>query len=190
MKKTFPILFLAGLANAASLPLALIPQIGWVIGKYPNNVPERNEKWSLGGFEVGAKASYNFPDTKFYLEPGIYYSYVEGKYKDKIFNEKKEGYHFLKLPVGFLYKAYKDDDFSFKAGLGPYLAYNLDKNKDTEMWDLGLSLEGSLVYIDRFVLGVRFDLGLKDLNKNEDIKVKSKVFVINLGYKFDFFDLY
>ena len=186
MKKVLSILTLVGLANATSLPFDLIPQIGWVIGKYSDNLSETKEKWSFGGFEIGAKISYNFPDTQFYLEPGMYYTYVEGKFEDNG-KEEKGGAHFLKIPVRFLYEVYKDSDFSLKAGLGPYLAYRVDKKEENaEDWDFGLSLGGSLTYMDKIVFDARFDWGLKDLDKHKDFEVKSRAFVIDIGYKLNF----
>ncbi len=185
MKKILVIVTLLGLASAASLPFAVIPEGGLVIGKYTTNQSGVEEKWSTGGFEVGAKISYNFPDTKFYIEPGIYYTYVEGKINENS-TEKKYDLHFLKFPVSFVYKVYTNNDISVKAGGGPYLAYRLDGD-DTEYedWDFGLSLEASLTYMGKFVLDSRFDLGLRDLDKSND-EVKTRAFVIDVGYKLNF----
>ena len=185
MKRLLLIVILLGGAKATNLPFDFIFQVGKVIGKYSDNLSETKEKWSFGGFEIGAKISYNFPDTQFYLEPGMYYTYVEGKFEDNG-KEEKGGAHFLKIPVGFLYKAYKSDDFIFKTGLGPYFSCKLDKDKNIDNWDIGLSFKGSLTYIDKIVFDARFDLGLKNLNKDNNHKLKSRAFVIDIGYKLSY----
>jgi len=187
MKKALMLISLLSLAGAASLPFPIILEGGIVIGKASTNSTDVDEKWSAGGFEIGAKISYNYPDTKFYIERGIYYTYVEGKFEDTTSKkEEKFGLHFLKLPIEFAYEVYKNNDVSFKAGLGPYFAYRLDGN-DTlyEDWDLGLIFGGSLTYMDKIVVDARFDLGLKDIRK-DNVEVKSRAFVIDVGYKFNF----
>jgi len=43
-----------------------------------------------------------------------------------------------------------------------------------------------LTYMDKIVFDVRFDWGLKDLVKDEEYEMKTRAFVIDIGYKLNF----
>jgi len=185
MKKIIALALLTSTSFAISLPFTVIPEAGFVIGKYTTDKSGVDEKWRASGFELGAKASYNIPNTKFYIEPGVYYTYVPYKfeYKTKTY---ESGLHFLKVPVNVYYEVYNSKPFSIKLGAGPFLSYRLDgDDKDWEDYDFGASLGASFNYLDKFVVDARFDLGLKDISKGSEDS-KTRAFVLDVGYKFNF----
>ncbi len=185
MKKILALALLTSVSFAISLPFSVIPEAGFVIGKYTTDESGMDEKWRASGFELGAKASYNIPNTKFYIEPGVYYTYVPFKFENKT-ETIEGGLHFFKIPINAYYEVYNSEPFSIKLGAGPFLAYRLDgDDKKWEDWDFGLSLGASFTYLDQFVVDARFDLGLKDIAKGSGER-KTRAFVFDVGYKFNF----
>lgn len=176
----------------------------------------------VSGFHAGVMVDVALGEH-FFLQPGLLYMLrgfdangrVPGPLDGPVDASIKARYHYLELPVNFLYK-YSLGPGKFFAGAGPFLAYGVSGRMNraydgyTYPEDIVVFLDKQKVYngIDEptqylrpfnagvgFTLGYEFNagilisgnynLGLTDVEPQPDLSQKSRGLGISIGYLFN-----
>lgn len=163
------------------------------------------------GFNAGVFAEYTLP-TNLYFLTGLDVSFKGAKFEIKEEGDKyKETYSpiYLQLPIHAGYKLGISDNLTLGVHAGPYLAYGIGGkykaeetiNGETEKddadffgseekggaksFDFGLGL-GVDADVKQFRIGLGYDLGLSNFDRNEDgdAHLKNRNVFVNVGYRF------
>lgn len=176
----------------------------------------------VSGFHAGVIMDITL-GRHFFLQPGLLYTLsgfdaggrVPGPLDGPVDVSIKARYHYLELPVNFLYK-YSLGPGKFFAGAGPFLAYGVSGSVNRE-YDGYTSPEKIVVFLDKqkvfdgsdevkqylrpfnagigFTLGYEFNvgilisgnynLGLTDVEPQSNLSQKSRSLGISIGYLFN-----
>lgn len=135
-----------------------------------------------------------------YIQSGLYYT-------SKGYKEKGDGWkstasaNFLEIPILASYRYDFGDAAQLQFNIGPYFAYGIggkfkeeEGNKeysddffddDTNKFDMGLQIGGGVTISKHYYIGVAYEWGLTNFWKDsDDESIKSKNFMINIGYTF------
>jgi opacity protein-like surface antigen len=138
---------------------------------------------SLVGFQVGGFAEFKISE-KFAVQPELMYSAQGAAFDD---GDITLGY--INIPV--MAKYYVAKSFSLEAG--PQIGFLLSAKDDGEDFkdetssiDFGLNFGAGYDFTENLSAGLRYNLGLSNLNDIEgyDATAKNGVFSVSLGYKF------
>lgn len=163
-----------------------------------------NDVSSRVGFHVGGFAEIKLSD-KFSVQPELLYSAqgAKGSYNDFdgtdiISIDVTSKLAYINVPV--MAKYYVADKFSLEAG--PQIGFlvsakekhsfggdseELDIKDGLNSIDFGVNFGAGYDFTENVSVGVRYNLGLSNINKNEDGdsgKVKNSVFSLSVGYRF------
>ena len=173
--------------------LSFIPRIGVDFAKLSNHevyggdgLETRSYKAQFSpGFTAGASVEYMALDN-LGVELGFQYA-RQGT--DSELDEAEISLHYINVPL--MANFYVIDNFAFRIGgqLGFLTGNDLGKNYTAEEADdalkkvdfsipIGLSFE-----YENFILGVRYNIGLTRVFKNDYFKEKNQVFMVDLGYR-------
>ncbi len=141
------------------------------------------------GYHVGAIMDWNVTGN-LYVQPGLFFT-TRGA--------KEEGFkmnmNYLQIPISVAYRFPVSDAFKIDVNAGPYFAMGLGgKVKDAgvkvfgdegfcKRFDAGLRV-GAGVHIQKFSVGLIYDLGLTNIAKEDGGKIKNGSFQISVGYNF------
>jgi hypothetical protein len=154
----------------------------------------------LGGFQVGASYEIQLSGV-ISVEPGLFFSSKgyrnepsEGYY-DPFYYKRKLTLYYLDVPIHLKSKMVLGKTTLF-VGFGPYFSLgltgqmNIDGNRyDKEFEDLGLKrFDSGLSFtigleFGKFQVGAFYQLGLVNLNQNNVVHAKNRVFGLSLGYR-------
>ena len=161
------------------------------------------------GFAIGAEAGYQVA-SKIAITAGLIYS-VQGfqrgeslEYSDKILSIEDNGkltLGYLNVPIlanfkgfavkagiqpGFLLSAKRKDDVT-----GKYAAAGMSKHKTVDIKehcntvDFSIPVGLSYEFKNGIVVDGRYNIGLTNVSKDDDVKATNSVFQIGVGYKFN-----
>lgn len=136
------------------------------------------------GFIVGANVEYMALDN-LGLELGFQYA-REGT--DSEFEGVEVGLDYINVPL--MANIYVVDNLAFRVGVQPGFLVSNDLGKeyggdtDDMLKKMDFSIPVGLSYeYENFILGVRYNIGLTRVFKNDNFKEKNQVFMIDLGYR-------
>nr|WP_315256611.1 porin family protein [uncultured Flavobacterium sp.] len=152
---------------------------------------------SLIGFQVGGFAEFKLSE-KFAIQPELMYSAqgVKEKYEGGDFSEElttKLGY--INIPV--MAKYYVAKSFSLEAG--PQIGFltsakykveeegvsaEVDGKDNFNSVDFSFNFGAGYDFTENISAGLRYNLGLSNINKEGDASAKNGVFSVSVGYKF------
>ncbi len=144
------------------------------------------------GYHVGAVMDWNVAEN-LYVQPGLFFTTRGAKKEDWKMNA-----NYLQIPVSVAYRFPVSDNLKIDVNAGPYFAMGIggkykfggedlgdvfgDKG-DCKRFDAGLRV-GAGVHIQKFSVGLIYDLGLTNIAKGEGGKTKNGAFQISVGYNF------
>jgi len=133
------------------------------------------------GLVAGAEFGYNL-NEKFGLTGGLLYSMQGCAIKN---SDDKSKMEYLNIPL--LANYYIIPGLAVKAGLQPGILMSaktgdLDVKDKCKKLDLSIPLGVSYEFSD-FVIDARYNLGLTNINENDNIKQKNSVIMLTVGYK-------
>lgn len=183
-------------ANAQSVgkgSLSFIPRIGVDFAKLSSHeiyggdgvdVHPYKAQFSPG-FTAGASMEYMALDN-LGLELGFQYA-RQGT--DSELDAAEVSLHYINVPL--MANFYVIDNFAFRVGaqMGFLTGNDLGKSYTAEEADEALkkidfSIPVGISYeYENFILGVRYNIGLTRVFKNEHFKEKNQVFMVDLGYR-------
>ncbi len=144
------------------------------------------------GYHVGAIMDWNVTGN-LYVQPGLFFTTRGVKEGDWKMNA-----NYLQIPISVAYRFPVSDNFKVDVNAGPYFAmgiggkYKQDGLEDSDVFgdegdckrfDAGLRV-GAGVHIQKFSVGLIYDLGLANISKGEGSKIKNGAFQISVGYNF------
>jgi opacity protein-like surface antigen len=155
------------------------------------------------GFQVGGFAEIKVTD-KFSVQPELLYSAQGAKEKGGVdvngdMQSAEVIYKLGYINVPIMAKYYVADKFSLEAG--PQIGFltsskaeakilgfskEVDMEDAVKSIDFGLNFGAGLDFTENFSAGVRYNLGLSDINNEKDStnKIHNSVFSLSVGYKF------
>ena len=172
--------------------LSFIPRIGVDFAKlssheiYGDALDLRPYKAQFSpGFTAGASVEYMALDN-FGLELGFQYA-RQGT--DSELDAAEISLHYINVPLTANF--YVIDNFAFRVGaqLGFLTDNDLGKSYEGQESDdvlkkVDFSIPVGISYeYENFILGVRYNIGLTRVFKNEHFKEKNQVFMVDLGYR-------
>lgn len=151
------------------------------------------------GYHVGGVYNISLmKSTPLYLETGLYFTNRGAEFEGAKINA-----NYLQLPVMISYHFNISKKFTIEPAVGGYYAFGVGgkiKDGDDEVKifkdydgysvakrsDFGLRFAVGTTFNKHYYLGVGYDLGLMDVNKDfvDDVKLKNGSFFISLGYNF------
>lgn len=144
---------------------------------------------SLIGFHVGGFAEFMITD-KFAVQPELTFSAQGAKYKNVLGNEFNYNLNYLNLPV--MAKYFVTEDLSLE--FGPQISFLMsakadgtDVKESYNSTDFGVNFGAGFNLNENMVLGLRYNLGLSDLEKDlspGEKGTKQSVLQFSFGYKF------
>ncbi len=185
-------------------------QFGVRAGMNINSLSE-GELDSRIGYHVGAVMDWNVAKN-LYVQPGLFFTTrgakSESKFEEEgiqVSEETKYNLNYLQIPISVSYRFPVSKQFKIDVNAGPYFAMGIggkvkseysaagqsekeegdifgDKG-DCKRFDAGLRV-GAGVHIQKFSVGLIYDLGLANIAKGEGGKLKNGSFQISLGYNF------
>ena len=136
---------------------------------------------SLVGFQVGGFVEFKVSE-KFAVQPELMYSAQGGKS-----DNAKTSLNYLNIPVMAKYYVAK----AFNVEAGPQIGFLLSAKSegvDTKEFyksaNFGFNLGAGYDFTENLSAGLRYNLGLSNILKEEGFKVKNNVLSVSLGYKF------
>lgn len=187
MKKFFMIAVMAvcALAANAQTPAAGSITVAPKVGINISNIDGDNDQ-SLDtkvGFTVGAEGLYMIDDM-FGISAGVMYSQQGAKTGDVKWNAD-----YINIPI--MANSYLAPGFAVKLGVQPGFKVNEDAkvgglSGDTdifESFDLSIPVGASYEY-KNIMLDARYNWGVTNMFKVDDLKAHNSVFQITLGYRF------
>ena len=155
---------------------------------------------AVTAFQVGAFVDVKISD-KFSIQPELLYSLQGSSYDYKVGSvDTKNTFKFAYINVPVMFKYYAAEKFSLEAG--PQIGFLTSAELETETMgvsgtldvksyfksvDFGLNIGAGYDFTEKFSAGVRYNLGLTNVAKNDDgsgDSIKNNVFSITVGYKF------
>lgn len=146
----------------------------------------------LIGFHIGFFGEFMISD-QFAIQPELLYS-TQGVKAN--FEGEKADFKLDYINVPIMAKYYVADAFSLE--LGPQIGFlvsadaesdgvSVDIKDETKSVDVSLGFGASYIFAENFMLGVRYNLGLTQVQEDVfpgDSEWKNSVFQISVGYKF------
>lgn len=157
--------------------------------QFANLTGDIEENSSKVGFQVGGFAEIKLSE-KFAVQPELLYS-TQGTKVDFGSEDLKYNLDYLNIPV--MAKYYVAEKFSLEAG--PQIGFLLsakakveDEKEDIKdglkSIDFGLNFGAGYDFTENLSAGVRYNLGLSNINDEGDGEIKNSVFSLAVGYKF------
>jgi opacity protein-like surface antigen len=192
----------------------IIPKIGFTVAKIAASEEGDGENKSKLGLTLGAAVEIPFKDN-FSFQPELLFIQKGGKYtysEDDESSETKETINYLEIPV--LFKVTFGDATKFYANAGPSFGFaiggkykyeeNIDGDTDSESGDLkfgsgeeddykgldlGFQLGGGVLIADKYIIDLRYGLGLSNISNEEegDFTLKNRVLQITFGMPLNLF---
>ena len=136
---------------------------------------------SLTAFQVGAFAEFKVSE-KFAVQPELMYS-AQGADSDG----EKLNLNYINIPVMAKFYVAK----SFNLEVGPQIGFLVSAKSEGEdikdfvsSTDFGLNFGAGYDFTENLSAGLRYNLGLSNVNEEGDGSIKNSVFSVSLGYKF------
>lgn len=163
--------------------------------------------------KTGTSLSLNLESAKFSYLAGVFYGFpvsekfglqIELLYTNKGQGEAgmqtREDFHYLNLPIMLQYSITE----RFRVELGPEVSYLLSQKQwftfgtqspspFTKNFDAALNLGTNYTFLERLVLGLRYNLGVYDITKapgeifpndpSEDFKTINRTLQLSVGWK-------
>ncbi len=168
---------------------SFIPRVGIDFAKLSNHdiystsdfMSHRNKAQFKLGFEVGANVEYMALDN-LGIELGFQYA-REGTDHDMEAGELALDY----INVPLMANIYVVDNLALRVGVQPGFLVGNDTDSgygDDAFKKVDFSIPVGLSYeYENFILGVRYNIGLTRVFKNDLLKEKNQVFMVDLGYR-------
>ena len=135
---------------------------------------------------------------KFVIQPELMYNYMaidlnEGKDFVLVTISKN---HSFALPIYFGYQFIHRNNFNMRANIGPVVHFNFDKCIYTEpdyelipyLWDYNFANLGAAFSLGadiyRFTIDLGYSLGLTNVFRNENNKLRQNTLTFSVGYRF------
>ncbi|MDP4185241.1 MAG: porin family protein [Bacteroidota bacterium] len=147
---------------------------------------------TLTGFQIGLTSDFGLGES-FYLSPELLYSSKGYKIEDL-----KHLIDYIEIPINLTYR-YPIEKISLFVQTGPYLGVGVSSKikggGDTETihfgsgedqikrMDFGWNFGGGIEY-DKFQLGLRYELGLSNIDNISGASTKNRTFSVTLAYFF------
>jgi hypothetical protein len=193
----------------------VIPKIGFTLAKIAASEDGDGENKSKLGLMLGAAVEIPFKDN-FSFQPELLFIQKGGKYtysEDDESSETKETINYLEIPV--LFKATFGEATKFYANAGPSFGFAIggkykyeesfdgdtesDSGKlkfgsgeedDYKGLDFGFQLGGGVLIADKYIIDLRYGLGLSNISNAEDgdFKLKNRVLQITFGMPLNLFN--
>lgn len=135
-----------------------------------------------------------------YIQSGLYFMDKGGKETD---GDYKETYSpmYLEIPVLASYRYDFGSAAQLQINVGPYFAYGVggkikekDEYEDEEeeyeifdhakRFDCGLQFGAGVTFASHYYIGFAYDLGLTNIAKDSDYKIKNRSWMFSVGYTF------
>lgn len=187
-----------GFANAQEVKFGL--KAGLNISSFAGDAGDDSPKV---GFQVGGFTEIKLTD-KFSIQPELLYSAQGAKEKGDVdvngdMYPAEVKYNFAYLNVPIMAKYYVTPKFSLE--VGPQIGFlmsakgkievlritqEIDMKNEVKSIDFGLNFGTGYDFTKNFSAGVRYNLGLSNINdeKGTDKNIKNSVFSLSVGYKF------
>lgn len=168
-----------------------------------------NQSFSINGISLSpsSRTSFNAGISvdiplveSFYVQSGLYYT-SKGCVIENGSDKLTTSLNYLEIPVLASYRYNFSSSTQLQFNVGPYFAYGLSGKVKEEQYghtsesdvfgddssnrfDAGLQI-GAGITVSKVYLGCAYEFGFLNINAaNDNINVKNKNFMINLGYNF------
>lgn len=155
-------------------------------------------------FQAGVSYQYNFLESMpFYLETGLYLS-LKGAEQKMGQTSTTIRMTYLEVPIMVNYHWNITDNIAIVPAAGFYYSLGLggtSENKtgntsveadtfgtdsDIKRSEFGMRFGASVEFLENFYAGLGYDVGLNNISKDADVKVRNGSFFILVGYNFKF----